>query len=85
VTVLTITTCQAANTFAVTHHLADYLSAQLGMAVRCVDDVSWEERYRLLDAGETSRGCSVWPPNPVSIKIESLTPYGPPWCRQRRY
>jgi phosphonate transport system substrate-binding protein len=54
--VLTITTCQAANTFAVTHHLADYLSAQLGMAVRCVDDVSWEERYRLLDAGEIDVG-----------------------------
>jgi len=53
---LYITTCQAENTFAITRQLAAYLSAQIDETVHCVDEISWEERYRRLDAGEIDIG-----------------------------
>lgn len=51
-----ITTCQAENTFEITQRLAAYLEARLGMAVACVQDVPWQERYRRLAAGQITIG-----------------------------
>ncbi len=49
---LHITTCQAENTLQVTAGLARYLEQALERPVRCLDDISWQERYHRLDAGE---------------------------------
>lgn len=51
-----ITTCQAENTFEPMRRLADYLAHHLHKQVECVEDVSWPERYRLIDAGEMDIG-----------------------------
>ena len=51
-----ITTCQAENTFEITRRLADYLVEQLRLPVACVEDISWKERYRLIEAGEMDMG-----------------------------
>lgn len=48
---LSITTCQARNTFGLTAALAAYLQAQLQFTVTYIDDINWIERYRQIDSG----------------------------------
>lgn len=58
---LSITTCQAENTFTFTRHLADYLSKELGIMVQAMDKIHWTERYRLMYTGDVDIGwiCSL--------------------------
>ncbi|HRQ41720.1 MAG TPA: PhnD/SsuA/transferrin family substrate-binding protein [Chloroflexota bacterium] len=55
-TPLTITTCQADNTFGLTQRLANYLAVRLHIPCICVEDVPWPERYRLIDSGDITIG-----------------------------
>ena len=53
---LKITSCQAPNADADCRAIAAYLGRRLGLSARFVDDVPWQERERLLDAGEIAAG-----------------------------
>jgi phosphonate transport system substrate-binding protein len=49
---LTISTCQAPNMDFICRDLAGYISEKLSIPVQLAIDVPWQERDRLLDAGE---------------------------------
>ncbi len=49
---LTISTCQAHNMDFICRDLAGYISERLSVPVRLAIDIPWQERDRLLDAGE---------------------------------
>ena len=53
---LLITSCLGPNTFPVVRSIADYLSYRMDLDVEVVNDISWEERERLLDAGQIHLG-----------------------------
>jgi phosphonate transport system substrate-binding protein len=53
---LKLTSCLAANTDRACSAVADYLSDRLHVRAEFVDDISWQERERLLDAGEIHVG-----------------------------
>src|SRR4051812_46664823 len=48
---LRVASCMAPNADAMCRGLANWLAAQLDIAVELVDDVPWQERARRLDAG----------------------------------
>jgi phosphonate transport system substrate-binding protein len=49
---LKLTSCLAANTDRTCSAVADYLSDRLQVGAEYVDNISWQERERLLDSGE---------------------------------
>lgn len=49
---LSLVTCQAINTVAVSKAIASYLSGRLPVTVEFRDDIDWQEAYRLVEAGE---------------------------------
>ena len=49
---LRVATCMAPNADAMCRELATYLAHELDLAVELVDDVPWDARERLFDAGE---------------------------------
>jgi phosphonate transport system substrate-binding protein len=49
---LRLASCMAPNADAMCHELAQWLSARLGAAIEFVDQVPWQERERLLAAGQ---------------------------------
>ena len=53
---LRITSCLAANTFPSVRAVAGYISHRLQLGVEFVNDISFEERERLLDSGEIHLG-----------------------------
>ncbi len=55
-TTLQITTCQAENTFVLTRWLSGYLAEHLNITCLCVENVAWQERYRLIEQGEIGVG-----------------------------
>ncbi|MBK8904130.1 MAG: PhnD/SsuA/transferrin family substrate-binding protein [Anaerolineaceae bacterium] len=54
--ILYLTTCQAANTHAVTAAVADYLVQQLGQEVHFVINTPWQERLRQVIDGQIQMG-----------------------------
>ena len=53
---LRLTSCLAENTHALGRALAGYLTQRLGMTAEFVEDVSWQERERMLDVGQVHLG-----------------------------
>jgi len=53
---LLITSCLGPNTFPVVKAVAGYISQRTHLEVEVVDDISWEERERLLDSGQIHLG-----------------------------
>jgi phosphonate transport system substrate-binding protein len=49
---LSLVTCQAINTVAVSRAIAQYLSERLRVAVEFRDDIAWQDAYRLVGEGE---------------------------------
>jgi phosphonate transport system substrate-binding protein len=75
--VLKLTSCQAENSEYVGRALSRHLTDRLGIATEFVDDISWRERERLLDAGEIHAGwiCGlpyVWKADRPRSRIELL-------------
>jgi phosphonate transport system substrate-binding protein len=53
---LTLVTCQAANTVPISRAIAGYLSQQLSMPVRFIEDIKWQDAYRGIANGEIDIG-----------------------------
>lgn len=53
---LRLTSCQAENSEFIGRAVARYVGRRLGLATEFIDDVSWQDRERLLDAGEIHAG-----------------------------
>jgi phosphonate transport system substrate-binding protein len=70
--VLRFTSCQSENSEFVGRALADYVAGRLGIATEFVDGVPWQERERLLDAGEVHVGwiCGL----PYALKADRPRP-----------
>lgn len=74
---LKITSCMACNADFICENIAHYISEQLKMATEFINDIPWQERERLLDAGEieVSWICGlpyVWKADQVTPNIELL-------------
>lgn len=69
---LTITSLQAPNADPFVNDLADYLAQQLQFPVRFIHEPAWQERERLLDAGDIQVGwiCSL----PYTWKVAQRPP-----------
>jgi phosphonate transport system substrate-binding protein len=53
---LTLVTCQAANTIPISRAIASYLSQQLSIPVRFIENIKWQDAYQGIAGGEIDIG-----------------------------
>lgn len=84
---LTLATCQAANTVPISRALAKYLSVRVGILVKFLDTIPWQDAYQGIASGEIDLGwiCG-WPY--TQLVDESSAPIqllAAPVMKARRY
>src|SRR5262245_53502690 len=75
--ILKLTSCQAPNADFICQAIAQYLAAKLNIATVFINDISWQEREQLLDAGEIQVGwiCGlpyIWKADKIEPQLELL-------------
>ncbi len=84
---LTITSCLANNTYTTGRAVADYIGQQLGIKTEFAVDTHWQERERLLDAGQIHLGwiCGLLYVRKANQRNPQLELLAAPIMRDPRY